>query len=98
MLEEASFSIERTGQHVVVCGELDLATASQLERALAELTGDVIVDCQDVSFLDSTALSVLVRAHNRLEAEQGHLTIKGLSERCRRVFEVSGVDQALHLS
>jgi anti-anti-sigma factor len=98
VLEEAAFSIETTGTRVVVRGELDLATAPQLERALTGLTGDITVDCRDVSFVDSTALGVLVRAHNRLAEQQHRLVIEGLTTRCRRVFEVSGLDATLNLA
>lgn len=98
MLQEAAFSIETVGQRVVVRGELDLATVPQLERALTGLTGDITVDCQDVSFLDSTALGVLVRAHNRLAEQRHRLVIEGLTTRCRRVFELSGLDTTLNLA
>jgi anti-sigma B factor antagonist len=98
VLEEAAFSIDTTGQRVVVRGELDLATAPRLERVLSGLGGDITVDCQQLDFIDSTGLSVLARAHTRL-AEQGRrLVIEGLSARCRRVFEVAGLDRGLNLA
>lgn len=98
MLEEAVFSIDTNGQRVVVRGELDLATAPRLERALEGLGGDVTIDCQDLGFIDSTGLNVLARTHNRLTAEHRRLLIEGLSDQCRRVFEVSGLDQTLNLA
>jgi len=97
VLEEAAFSIESTGQRVVVVGELDLATAPRLERVLNGLRGDVTIDGHDLDFIDSTGLSVLVRAHNRLAEQNGRLLIEGLSTRCRRVVEVAGLDQTLRL-
>jgi anti-sigma B factor antagonist len=98
VLEEAAFSIDTHGTQVVVHGELDLATAPQLRRALHGLAGDVTVDCRDLEFIDSTGLGVLVQAHNRLTEHAGALRIEGLSQRCRRVFEISGLDQTLNLS
>jgi anti-sigma B factor antagonist len=98
VLDEAAFSIETTGQRVVVRGELDLATAPGLERVLDGLEGDITVDGQDLDFIDSTGLSVLARAHTRLAEQDRRLVIVGLSARCRRVFEVAGLDEGLHLA
>jgi anti-sigma B factor antagonist len=97
VIEEAAFSIETTEQRVVIRGELDLATAPRLERALNGLRGDVTVDGRGLDFIDSTGLRVLVRAHNRATEQDRRLVIEGLSTRCRRVFEVAGVDETLNL-
>jgi len=59
------------GAVVTLCGEHDLASADDLERALAPYFCDVLVDLSDCAFIDSTTISVLVRAANSLEQE-GH--------------------------
>ena len=54
------------GQRLDVVGELDLAASSSLRAALAELANgghDVTLDLSAVTFIDSTALSVLVDEH-----------------------------------
>src|ERR687887_2045691 len=60
---------------VWVAGELDLHTAPELERALlaaaTEAPGPVMVDLSGCTFLDSTALAILVEANRRLEANGG---------------------------
>jgi anti-anti-sigma factor len=55
------------GRRIVeAVGEIDLATADALERAIAELVSlgapEVVVDASGVSFIDSSGLAVLVRA------------------------------------
>src|SRR5690349_17491009 len=54
----------KPGQVVVaVAGEVDMATAPLLERALLRYTEcDVIVDLDAVEFLDSSGLRVLIKA------------------------------------
>ena len=47
-----------------VAGELDLFTAPELNAALRDARGDVVLDLRDVTFVDSTGLAVLV-AHRR---------------------------------
>ena len=53
-------------------GELDLTNAEELERRLAELSGDasaVILDLNRIQFLDSAALHVLFGLARRLDEE-----------------------------
>jgi anti-anti-sigma factor len=61
-----------------VCGEIDMATAPDLERALAphlEAGGPVVVDLSAVSFIDSTALRALT--NSALKMRTGCLIIHG---------------------
>jgi anti-anti-sigma factor len=46
-------------------GELDLGTAGQLESALAEADGDVLLDLRGLTFMDSTGVRVLLEAAER---------------------------------
>jgi anti-anti-sigma factor len=68
---------ERVGleHRVRPSGELDVATAPTLERALQaiELTGAqrIILDLRDLSFMDSTGVRLLLRANQRALAD-GH--------------------------
>jgi anti-anti-sigma factor len=58
---------------VTVTGELDIASAPQLESTLAELNSPqrmVVIDLRQLEFVDSTGLGVLVRAHQHA-AERG---------------------------
>jgi anti-anti-sigma regulatory factor len=48
------FTIRVFPQRVAINGELDIATAPEVDAALALLTGDVDVDCTDLSFIDSS--------------------------------------------
>jgi anti-anti-sigma factor len=91
------FLIEANAQRVALCGELDIGTAPELERRLQGLSGDVVLECHQLKFIDAAGLSILVRTQNRLAAENGQLLIDGLSAACRRVFEICRLDQFLRL-
>jgi anti-anti-sigma factor len=47
---------------VSVAGELDVATAPELARALARIDGDVTVDLSGATFADPSGLRVLLAA------------------------------------
>jgi len=80
-------------------GELDLATASMLEQRLSELedhgSTHLMVDLAGLAFIDSTGLRVLLQANTRAQ-EHGHkLTLRPARETVQRVFEVTGMQDAL---
>ena len=92
------FSIEHDGaDRIAIRGELDLATAPELAEVFGGVRGDVLVECQELEFIDTTGLQVIIQAHRRL-AEGGHrVVLRGLSRNCRRIFEVAGLDEVLDL-
>ena len=76
--DPTGFSIstsERDGRAVVVPrGELDLATAPELDAVVNERLDagqDVVMDLRELAFMDSTGLRVLVAAHARVESADG---------------------------
>lgn len=84
-----------------VSGEIDMATApglrERLHGLLAEETQKLVVDLDDVGFLDSTALGVLVGALKRARSEGGDVRIVCTQPRVRKVFEITRLDSAFDL-
>jgi anti-sigma B factor antagonist len=86
---------------VGVTGELDLASSPALEQELetgaASDAEVVIVDLRALEFMDSTGLSVLVRANERA-AEQGKrfAVVRG-AQQVERLLSLTGVADRLTL-
>ncbi len=80
---------------VRLAGELDLYNADAVRTALFEAVADaerLVVDLGDVTFIDSTALGVLIEARSRLRNRSAFLLASpGLET--RRALEVSGLDR-----
>lgn len=80
---------------VDVGGDLDLATAPQLKwmlvDALDEGYSQLVLDLTRTTFMDSTALGVLVGVTRSLGAG-GTLAIVCASPTLARIFELSGMD------
>ncbi|HEY1835179.1 MAG TPA: STAS domain-containing protein [Solirubrobacteraceae bacterium] len=76
-------------------GDLDLASAPDLKWALADLQEagekNLIVDLGGVSFIDSTALGVLVGAQRGLDVGARLLLICS-EPNVLRIFELTGLD------
>ena len=87
---------------VTVDGEVDVYTAAQLRQTLDEeiAAGNIrlVVDLDDVGFLDSTGLGVLVGRLKLVRNDSGWLRIVCSSERILRVFRITGLDKvfAIH--
>ncbi|MBW9207402.1 STAS domain-containing protein [Mumia sp. zg.B53] len=80
---------------VDVAGEIDVYTAPRLREALADLIEGghhrVIVNVEQVDFLDSTGLGVLVGGLKRVRAHDGSLDVVCTRERLLKIFEITGL-------
>jgi anti-anti-sigma factor len=82
-------------------GELDLASSPALQEELDRIASSrsqlLIIDLRELDFMDSTGLSVLVRAHQRAE-EQGRQVamVKG-PQQVQRLLSLTGVGDKLTL-
>jgi anti-sigma B factor antagonist len=89
---------ERSGQIVVaVQGDVDFASAPQLARALlSHPERDVIVDLSAVGFLDSSGLTALVQAHQRLQRTGHALRTTGERKPVLTVMRIAGLVDVFH--
>jgi anti-sigma B factor antagonist len=87
------------GGHVVeLVGEIDVATAPDLQTALdAVPDGDVHLDVTAVPFLDSSGLHVLDRLRRDRDQRGGRVILHGARPPVLRVFAVTGLDELFEL-
>lgn len=80
---------------VAASGQIDLATAPQLAKALAEARDDgataVVVDLTEVDFLDSAGVRVLVHAAKEASESGVPLYLHGAHGWVARVLEITGI-------
>ena len=80
---------------ITVSGEVDLATAADLERAIASALGGsatvIEVDLSGVEFMDSAGLRVLVAARKQADDAGRELRLRSPHERVRRIIEITGL-------
>lgn len=89
---------DRDGVAVVkVGGEVDVYTAPQLrgalDREIAEGRVRLVIDLDDVTFLDSTGLGVLVGRLKLVRKQAGWLRLVCSNDRILRVFRITGLDK-----
>jgi anti-sigma B factor antagonist len=93
-------NVSRLGNETVValCGELDCANSTALNAQLSGLIDsgatDLVIDLQQLAFIDSTGLSAILLANKRLEGK-GKLVLRQPAALVRQIFEVTGLNGAL---
>ena len=79
---------------IAVGGEIDVYTAPRLRESIVSAIEDghrrLIVDVEQVEFLDSTGLGVLVGGLKRVRAHEGSLRLVCTQERILKIFRITG--------
>jgi anti-anti-sigma factor len=95
--------IEDRGDHAAVTavGEIDAATAETVGEAVSRAVADgyrlVLLDFGGVSFIDSTGLGMLVRAHRTAETSDAVFAVVHPTPQTLKLIRVLGLDQLLHV-
>ena len=74
-------------------GRIDIVTAPELEEVIFKnLDGvkAIILDCEQLIYISSAGLRVVLRAHKRMEKEGGSLKVIHVNELVMEVFEAMG--------
>ncbi|GGM34421.1 anti-sigma-B factor antagonist [Paraliobacillus quinghaiensis] len=80
-------------------GEIDAYTAPKLKDALLPLTkkpgAEVIVDLEQINYMDSTGLGVFISALKSTKEYDSELKLIQLQDRVRRLFEITSLDSII---
>src|SRR3954447_1782192 len=86
---------------VMLAGEIDAFTAPNLREELLPLAEGynktMVVNLKDVSYLDSTGLGVFVGLFKKLKEDGGELRLIELSDRLKRLFEITGLGNLMNI-
>ena len=80
-----------------VQGEIDMYTAPRLRELLIDLVSkgsyQLVVNLDQVGFLDSTGLGVLVGGLKRVRAHDGSLDLVCTQQRILKIFRITGLTE-----
>ncbi len=94
---DLDLNVRKEGDHTVllVRGEIDVYTAPKLREKLIELVSEgsyhLVVDLEQVDFLDSTGLGVLVGGLKRVRNHDGSLQLVCTQEKILKIFRITGL-------
>jgi anti-sigma B factor antagonist len=88
------------GEKLCISGELDIAGAPDLERAVAGVDGhrgNLRLDISHLAFIDATGGQALLHVHNAIEARGGRAVFERPQEEVLNVLRLLGLEQVLDI-
>lgn len=87
---------------VALTGEIDHHCAKNYIQAIAAkieaYTPEIcVLDFQEVSFVDSSGIAVVINALRSMTQIEGRLLLTGISPQPMRVFRASGIDKLVEI-
>lgn len=96
---QLAIAYEGTGATVTLGGEVDVQNANRLrailQAALAMGSTSLTIDCQQVTFIDSTGLGVFAFAATETLVRGGTTTVANPSVTLQRMLHITGLDTVL---
>lgn len=92
---EVKVEIQVDRQRLLVTGDVDLSTSTQLREALNRLTQEktmrIEVNLAGVAYMDSSGIATLVECLQQTNSYNGKLVLTGMTEAVRSVFELANL-------
>jgi anti-sigma B factor antagonist len=82
-------------------GRLDTMHFPLVDKELSSLIENnrkqIVLDCQNLDYVSSSGLRVLLKALKQMEAAKGRLTLCNLQPQITQVFKISGFDHLFEI-
>lgn len=86
---------------IFLSGEIDIASAPEFKTKLYDLIGDgkkdIVLLCNDLRYIDSTGLGILVGALKKVKSHERNVYIYKLRDNIRKLFHITGLDMVFIL-
>jgi anti-sigma B factor antagonist len=97
MLLDAGYDEKNQRWDVNLYGEVDIYNAdslkNELQALIAEKSADIILDCTNLKYIDSTGLGVLVNALKKVKEQDKSINIINLKPYIAKIFTLTGLDK-----
>ena len=86
---------------VSLAGELDVSTADELKKSLHKLVDEKNIDMklnlENLDYIDSTGLGVMIGILKRLKIENKEVYIEKPKNNVRKIFNITGLDKVFKM-
>jgi anti-anti-sigma factor len=100
-LLEVTTETDGSTVRLVLSGELDIASAGQVERELEQIEQGapqtLVLDLRGLAFMDSTGLRIVVAADARAREGSRRLVVVRGPEAVQRIFRMTRLDERLDM-
>ena len=92
-----NFNEELDHWDVDLLGEVDIYTENELKDelniAIEERPKNLVINMQNLDYIDSTGLGILIGVVKRLKQKQGDIYIVNTKPNVRKIFTITGLDK-----
>lgn len=96
---QRSFDQEEKLWNIVPQGEVDISTAAVLRSAIndsyKEAQGNIILHFDQLRYMDSTGLGVIIGAYGRIKENGHHITLRNPQDNIRKLLRITNLDRIL---
>ncbi len=75
-------------------GSLDTTAAAEAEKAMSPLYDvegkNIILDCTELTYISSSGLRIFLGILQNAQEKGGHVFIKGINDKVRSIFTITG--------
>lgn len=83
--------------HIDLRGEIDIYNAPEFKETLLsipnEKEGDIVINCINLIYIDSTGLGVLISMLKRVKEYDGNIKLNNLKPHIAKIFTITGLDK-----
>lgn len=92
-----NFNEEKDNWDVDLTGEVDIYTANELKDelniAIEENPKNLVINMQNLDYIDSTGLGILIGILKRLKPSKNDIYIVNAKPNVRKIFTITGLDK-----
>jgi len=96
---ESSFNTDLEQWDLTAKGEVDISTAPKLreflDSAYHEIKADIFLHLDDLNYIDSTGLGVIIGAFGRMQANENRITLINPKDNIRKLLSITSLDRIL---
>ncbi|HOK43745.1 MAG TPA: STAS domain-containing protein [Thermoclostridium caenicola] len=82
---------------VFLRGEIDIYSApdfrENLFQAIGDCKEDIVLDCSELSYIDSMGLGIMVAALKRAKQNDSNVRIRNPKPNVKKLFKITGLDK-----
>ncbi len=87
---------------VVLSGDIDLGNADTFYQTVMDgykqTPGNVVFDCQDLNFIDSTTLGTFVKILKAVKSDGYTMKLSGLQPKIKKLFVICSLDSIMEIA
>lgn len=95
------FSERADRWEVKIMGEVDIHSSQEVKEKLAEILNEkeksMIINAEELDYIDSTGLGMLIGIVKRLKEKDLNLTLVKLQANVLKLFQITGLDKVIEL-